>query len=111
MDDQTATLRATIDNSGTKPQLVIEGTVMVYASDYNIESEVAVPQGINETICLVNAVIHERQSPMKGTMRPFGLPPTPYKEPWQSVQVNFQYEPSDGNEGRIQSITADIEGL
>ncbi|MCY1671558.1 hypothetical protein OVA07_11120 [Novosphingobium sp. SL115] len=107
MTEALANVRASIDNSGTKPQLVVDGSVMVYASDYSIKAEKAIPESFNPSIALIRVFVEERPSPMKGVMRPFSLR-TPMKNEWQSVQVDFVYNPEEGSEGRIQNVSAPI---
>ena len=110
MTDHSATVRAKLDMSGAKPHLVIDGTILVYTSLYEINLVLAVPQGINPTICLINATVSERPSPMKGVMQPFDLT-IPYQDDrWKSVQVVFHYESDNGSDGRVQSISANIAG-
>lgn len=111
MADRNASLQARIDNSGTKSQLVIDGSVLVYAEDFEIKVKKAVPQGINPSICLVHATVREFPSPMKGINRPFHLTTVYSDSRWTSVQVAFQYDPEEGNDGRIKSVSADIDGL
>lgn len=108
MVDQ-ATLNARVDNSGTKPQLVIDGTVLVYASNFAISVELADPPGLNPTIALFHVLVKEVASPMKGVMQPFHKS-VPFKDDrWTSAQVAFAYEPEEGSQDRVQSVTADIE--
>lgn len=90
--------------------MVIDGTILVYTSLYEINLVLAVPQGINPTIFLINATVSERPSPMKGVMQPFDLT-IPYQDDrWKSVQVVFHYESDNGSDGRVQSISANIAG-
>lgn len=95
MSDHMASLKAEIDNHGTKPLLKVSGAVMVYTSDYVITVEEAVPQGIVPEELILEVTVEQRPSPMKGVMRPFSYSRAIGEVRYQSVRARFNLEIED----------------
>lgn len=71
MDDITAS--AYINLKEQPPTLYLQGEVLTYHDDDLIEVSKADPQGINESILVVDLLVNEGIGPRKGTRKEFSF--------------------------------------
>ncbi|RZJ40557.1 MAG: hypothetical protein EON86_12150 [Brevundimonas sp.] len=101
MSEQVASLKAVVDNHGTKPVLKVSGSVLVHASDFTITVEEAVPQGFVPQELILDVTVDQRPSPMKGVMQPFSFSKVIGDIDYQSVRARFNLE--------IEDVVASVE--
>lgn len=106
MDDQMATLKATIDLRPKTDFLTVAGSVMIYTSDFDIDVAEAVPQGTNDRELILDVTVTERPSPMKGVMQPFDYRKMVHGPDYDTIRARF----SHGVEEVVATVTVIPEG-
>ena len=71
MSDCNMALNASINQKEEPNSIYVHGSVMVYTEETEVSIAKAEPQGINQSILLLNLTVTERPGPMKGVQRPF----------------------------------------